>query len=60
MATSYKDSASFVTMLRSGKRADGSGIQVMPFGALRELNDVDAQALYSYLQTVPARPSGQR
>ncbi|SFB79512.1 Cytochrome C oxidase, cbb3-type, subunit III [Polaromonas sp. OV174] len=56
----YKDAGQFVAMLRSGKRPDGSAITVMPFDSLRELNDVDAQALYAYLQTVPARPAGQR
>lgn len=56
----YKGADQFVAMLRSGKRPDGSAIQVMPFGALRELNDVDAQALYAYLQTVPAKPHGER
>ncbi|HTN65278.1 MAG TPA: c-type cytochrome [Burkholderiaceae bacterium] len=56
----YQDAAQFIAMLRSGKRPDGSAIQVMPFGALRELSDVDAQALYAYLHTVPAKPHGER
>jgi cytochrome c1 len=56
----YKDSAAFISMLRSGKRADGSAIQVMPFEALGKLNDVDAQALHAYLLTLPARPAGGR
>jgi len=56
----YPDANAFVTMLRSGKRPDGSAIQVMPFGSLRELDDTDAQALYAYLKTVPAREAGQR
>lgn len=56
----YPDAASFVTMLRSGKRPDGSAIAVMPFDSLRELNDTDAQAVYAYLKTVPAKPAGQR
>jgi len=56
----YKDAGAFVAMLRSGKRPDGTAISVMPFESLRALNDVDAQALYAYLQTVPARPFGQR
>ena len=46
--------------LRSGKRPDGTAITVMPFDSLRELNDVDARAVYAYLKTVPARPFGQR
>lgn len=56
--TRYPDAQRFMAMLRSGKRPDGSAIQVMPFETLRELNDVDAQALYTYLQTVPAKPHG--
>jgi mono/diheme cytochrome c family protein len=56
----YKDDAQFVAMLRSGKRPDGTPITVMPFESLRALNDVDAKALYAYLQTVPPRPFGQR
>lgn len=56
----YKDAAQFMAMMRSGKRPDGTAIQVMPFGSLSAMNDVDAQALYAYLQTVPARPAGQR
>ncbi|WP_411879110.1 c-type cytochrome [Polaromonas sp. YR568] len=56
----YKDASAFVAMLRSGKRPDGTAISVMPFESLRALNDVDAQALHAYLQTVPARPFGQR
>jgi mono/diheme cytochrome c family protein len=58
--TGYPDANSFVTMLRSGKRADGTAIRVMPFESLRELNDTDAQALYAYLKTVPAKAAGQR
>jgi mono/diheme cytochrome c family protein len=56
----YKDAGQFVAMLRSGKRPDGTAVTVMPFQSLRELNDVDAHALYAYLKTVPARPFGQR
>ena len=56
----YKDAAQFATMLKSGKRADGSVNKVMPFESLRELNDIDVQALYAFLKTVPSRPFGQR
>ncbi|MFZ2307980.1 MAG: c-type cytochrome [Rhodoferax sp.] len=56
----YPDANTFVTMLHSGKRPDGSTIAVMPFESLRELNDTDAQALYAFLQTVPPRSAGQR
>lgn len=56
----YKDPAAFITMLRSGKRPDGTAIKVMPFESLSKLNDVDAQALYAYLKTVAPLPFGQR
>ena len=56
---SYPDAQTFVAMLRSGKRPDGSVIKVMPFGSLREMNDTDAQAIYAYLKTVPPKPNGQ-
>jgi mono/diheme cytochrome c family protein len=56
----YPDAAAFVAMLRTGKRPDGSAIQAMPFESLAKMSDVDAQALYEYLKTVPARPFGQR
>ena len=56
----YPDATAFVAMLRSGKRPDGTAIKVMPFESLRELSDTDAQALYAYLKTLPAREAGQR
>ncbi|MBO9677678.1 MAG: c-type cytochrome [Acidovorax sp.] len=56
----YPNAGRFVTMLRSGKRPDGRVILVMPFDSIARLSDVDAQALYAYLQTVPALPPGQR
>lgn len=56
----YRDADQFVAMLRSGQRPDGTAITVMPFESLRQLSDVDAQAVYAYLKTVPARPFGQR
>jgi mono/diheme cytochrome c family protein len=58
--TRYPNAAAFTTMLRSGKRPDGTAIQVMPFDSLSKLNDVDAQALFVYLKTVPARAAGSR
>lgn len=56
----YDDARKFIAMLRSGKRPDGSAVQVMPFASLRELNEVDAEALYAYLQTLAAKPHGER
>lgn len=56
----YPDAAHFIAMLRSGKRPDGSAIAVMPFESMGQLDDTDAQAVYAYLKTLPARPHGQR
>jgi mono/diheme cytochrome c family protein len=56
----YPAVGQFTAMLRSGKRPDGTSIKVMPFESLAKLSDVDAQALYEYLKTVPARPAGGR
>jgi mono/diheme cytochrome c family protein len=56
----YPDVDRFVAMLRSGKRADGTAIKVMPFESLAKLNDVDVHALYAYLKSVPPRPAGGR
>lgn len=50
----YPTAESFVAMLRNGKRPDGTPIQVMPFESLGQLSDVDANALYAYLQALPA------
>ncbi len=49
----YPTADSFVAMLRNGKRPDGTPIQVMPFESLGQLSDVDARALYAYLQALP-------
>jgi mono/diheme cytochrome c family protein len=57
----YTDADSFKAMLRTGKRPDGSAVSaVMPFGALKELNDVDTQALYLHLKTLAPKASGNR
>jgi mono/diheme cytochrome c family protein len=57
----YPDAAAFAAMMKTGKRPDGSTVSpVMPFVALKEMNDTDLQALYVHLKSVPARPFGQR
>ena len=45
----YPTAESFLAMLKSGRRADGSAIAAMPFEALRQLSDTDARALHLYL-----------
>ena len=51
----YKDADAFVAMMRSGKRADGSAIVVMPFASLKTMSDTDLRALHLYLAQ-PAAP----
>lgn len=47
--------------MRTGKRPDGSQINgVMPFASLREMSDVDVDAIRVYLASVPPRSFGQR
>ncbi len=45
----YQDAEAFVAMMRSGKRADGSAIGVMPFDSLKTMNDTDLRALHMFL-----------
>ncbi|HVK99280.1 MAG TPA: c-type cytochrome [Dongiaceae bacterium] len=55
----YADVTAFKTMMRSGLRPDGSAVSsVMPFPALSRMNDLDLEALYLYLQSLPAGPVG--
>jgi mono/diheme cytochrome c family protein len=57
----YARADDFVAMLRSGKRPDGSAVSsVMPFDALRALNDIDARAVHAYLKQLPPLPAGGR
>ncbi|HMA09321.1 MAG TPA: c-type cytochrome, partial [Ramlibacter sp.] len=56
----YAEVAQFTKMLRTGKRPDGSAIQVMPFESLAKLTDEDVQAVYEFLKTLPGRPAGGR
>lgn len=51
----YADAEAFIRMFKSGKRPDGSAIQVMPFESLREMNDTDLRALHLYLKSLPPK-----
>ena len=57
----YPSEAAFASMLRTGKRPDGTPVsRVMPFTTLGNLNDTDIGAVYVYLKSLPARPAGNR
>ncbi|MBL0920285.1 MAG: cytochrome c [Hydrogenophaga sp.] len=46
----YADADALIGMFRSGKRPDGSAVQVMPFESLREMSETDLRALHLYLK----------
>lgn len=54
--------ADFTRALRQGRRPDGSMIDttIMPVRATKAMTDVEIQALWAYLRTVPAKPYGGR
>ncbi|WOB10351.1 cytochrome c [Piscinibacter gummiphilus] len=57
----YPTPEAFATMLKTGKRPDGSEVsKVMPFIALKEMNDTDVQAMYLHLKTLPPVAAGNR
>ena len=50
----YPTAESFLAMLKTGKRPDGSSVsEVMPFSSLKEYSEVDARALYLHLRSLP-------
>ena len=57
----YDTAEKFVAMMRTGTRPDGTAVdKAMPFMTLRNINDVDLNALYAYLNTLPPRRLGER
>ncbi len=53
----YAKAEDFMQMFKTGKRPDGSTVQVMPFTSLRELSETDVRALHLYLSGLPGTPS---
>jgi mono/diheme cytochrome c family protein len=49
---SYPTAESMQAMFRTGKRADGSAIRVMPFESLGAISDTDVKALHLYLKSL--------
>ncbi|MDM0027697.1 c-type cytochrome [Variovorax saccharolyticus] len=54
----YADAEAFLKLFKSGTRPDGTPVQVMPFGSLREMSDTDVRALHLYLKSLPPMPHG--
>jgi mono/diheme cytochrome c family protein len=55
---SYPDAQSLLTLFRTGKRADGSAVKVMPFDSLKEMSETDVKALHLYLQSLKPLAKG--
>ena len=49
----YEKPEAFVTLFRTGKRADGSAVQVMPFDSFKHMSEVDVRALHLFLKSLP-------
>ena len=48
----YPNADAMIAMFRSGRRADGSEVKVMPFGSFSKMSDTDLRALYLYLKSL--------
>lgn len=54
----YADADAMLKLFRTGKRADGSEVLVMPFGSLKNMSETDVRALHMYLKTLGPLPKG--
>lgn len=53
--------ADFIQAMRSGKRPDGSAIdEVMPWKFMAAMPDLELKAMFAYLKSLPATPTGER
>lgn len=51
----------FYRALREGRRPDGTALNpLMPWQSIRLSSDMEVDALWAYLRSVPSRPAGQR
>lgn len=50
----------FLTLMRTGKRPDGRAVDPkgMPWETMGKLGDVELQAIYLYLRSLPPKPTG--
>jgi len=54
----YPDAESMMRLFKTGKRPDGTPVQVMPFESLREISETDMRALHLYLRQLPPPTKG--
>ena len=53
--------ADFEKFMRTGTRRNGQQVHpFMPMETMKAMNDIELQALWAYLQSVPAKPMGGR
>ncbi|WP_411279101.1 c-type cytochrome, partial [Gemmatimonas sp.] len=51
----------FRTIMREGKRPDGSAVDsMMPVKATRQMSDDEIESVYKFLKTLPPKPFGNR
>jgi cytochrome c553 len=48
----YATAESLLALFRSGKRPDGSAVQVMPFDSLKNMSETDVRALHLFLKSL--------
>ncbi|MBM0104105.1 c-type cytochrome [Steroidobacter sp. S1-65] len=58
--TRYTSPEQFREMMRSGRRADGTPVAVMPFESLRAMSDAELDAVFGFLKTLQPKASGTR
>jgi mono/diheme cytochrome c family protein len=56
----YSNIDAFRDMMRTGKRADGTRIGIMPFENFKAMNDAELDALFAFLKTLPPKATGSR
>lgn len=48
----YEKPEAFMALFKTGKRPDGTAVQVMPFDSLKNMSEVDVRALHLYLRSL--------
>jgi hypothetical protein len=52
MAELYAEADALLELFRTGKRAYGSALRVMPFEPLGQMSETDIRALHRYLRSL--------
>jgi hypothetical protein len=57
----HYDLAKFTTLMRTAKKPDGSDLDpFMPVKDMKNMNDVEIEALWEYLSSIEKKPFGGR